>query len=300
MRADLREGGRWSLPQRLKNDVLYGAMTLGMAVASRVPARWAPRLGRAVGRVAHLAWLGRRAARDNLARVLASLDDAEREALLARSYLYLGERLVELFAPARGPTLALDAAGRACLGEATAAGRGVVLASAHLGPWEQVAAALARACSLTVVAREVYDPRLTARLTKAREANGVRAVYRGAPGAPAAMLRTLKRGEVLGIPMDFRSRVPSIEVPFLGRLAWTAVGPARLALRQRARVVVATAAASRDGGEPDCVTAEHVASDDLTPGERGERELTRRLNDALGARILRAPHAWPWMHPRWD
>ncbi|MCA9583906.1 MAG: lipid A biosynthesis acyltransferase, partial [Myxococcales bacterium] len=154
--------------------------------------------------------------------------------------------------------------------------------------------------------REAYDARLTRVLEAVRQRAGVRCIYRGAPGAGAAMLRVLKRGEILGIPMDFRSRVPSVMAPFLGRLAPTAVGPARIALRRRARVVVATAAPmpvdAADGGADvlGAVTVEHVDTSGLAADDAGELELTTRINARLSRRILDAPDAWPWMHPRWQ
>jgi KDO2-lipid IV(A) lauroyltransferase len=112
------------------------------------------------------------------------------------------------------------------------------------------------------------------------------------------MVRTLRRGELLGVPMDLRSRVASIDVPFLGHDAPTAVGPARIALRTGARVVVATIAPAPDGGRALTVTP--IATGDLGPGAAGEIALTKRLNDELSRRILALPEAWPWMHPRWS
>ena len=123
-----------------------------------------------------------------------------------------------------------------------------MFASAHLGPWERVAASLAMAgVPLTVVAREPYDPRLGRIYDRVRASRGVRTVYRGATGAGIALVRVLKRGGVLGVPMDLASRVASIEVPFLGVPAQTPVGPARLALLTGAVVVVGTAAKAPDG-----------------------------------------------------
>jgi KDO2-lipid IV(A) lauroyltransferase len=178
--------------------------------------------------------------------------------------------------------------------DARALGRGVVFASAHLGPWERVAATLAtHGVPLTTLAREAYDPRLTELYDRLRTSRGVRAIYRGRPGAAARILRVLKRGGVLGVPMDLRSRVPSIDVPFLGTPAPTPVGPARIALRTGAPVVVGTYAAG------DAITMTRIQTGDLSADGAGERELTTRINDALSARILALPEAWVWPHKRW-
>jgi Kdo2-lipid IVA lauroyltransferase/acyltransferase len=306
--ADVREGGEWSASQRWKNDVIYAMTSSALAFARRLPTSALPAAGRALGAVAWWLWVGRGQALRNVAATLPALGAAERRALLRATYRQLGTRLGETVGMLRGgvePLVMSDAATRV-LAEARADGRGVVLASAHLGPWERVAATLAAACPITVVGREAYDARLTRVLEAVRERAGVRCIYRGAPGAGTAMLRVLKRGEVLGIPMDFRSRAPSIMAPFLGRPAPTAVGPARIALRRGARVVVATASPlpegdSVTGGEAlDAVTVEHIDTDGLAADAQGELELTSRINAALSQRILRAPDAWPWMHPRWQ
>lgn len=111
------------------------------------------------------------------------------------------------------------------------------------------------------------------------------------------MLRILRRGEVLGIPMDLRSRVPSLDVPFFGIPAPTPTGPARLALRTGASVVVATAAPAAGGL---VLAVSKIVTDDLDPKDwTSIPTLTARLNDELTARIRALPDRWPWMHDRW-
>lgn len=120
------------------------------------------------------------------------------------------------------------------------------------------------------------------------------------------MLRALRAGGMLGIPMDIASRVPSVDVPLLGSLARTPVGPARLALRTAAAVVVGTAApndlacSARDDDAPrHAISATRILSADLAADADGERLLTTRINDELSRRILALPEEWVWMHPRW-
>src|SRR5262249_35042079 len=130
-----------------------------------------------------------------------------------------------------------------------------------------------------------------------RTHRGVPVVYRGHPGAAARILRTLRARGVLGVPMDLATRAPSIESRFLGVRAYTAVGPARLALRTGSNVVVGTVAPCRDGGLRITCTAIDTA--DLAPDERGERALTARIDEELSRRIVALPEHWPWLHQRW-
>jgi len=296
---DLREGGRWSLLQRLKNDTIFVLATAALAIAERLPRRAAQKLGRCLGLLAWAFAPGlRRLARENVTRALPEIDPTTRGAFVRRVFREMGALLGEVVGTLdpRRPIEPLPflPGSRECLESAVREGRGVVFASAHLGPWERVAASLAMAgVPLTVVAREPYDPRLARIYDRLRASRGVRTVYRGATGAGIALVRVLKRGGVLGVPMDLASRVTSIEVPFLGVPARTPVGPARLALLTGAVVVVGTAARTADGSLALCFTR-------LDGPASSEEELTARINAELSARIRALPELWPWMHRRWD
>jgi KDO2-lipid IV(A) lauroyltransferase len=305
---DVREGGRWTLAQRAKNDVLWLLACTAIAVTSRLPPRALRAAGVALGRLAHAVIpSARRLAVTNVAIAFPELDLRARRELVARTYRTLGGYLgdaVAMLDPSRPvASLPFAASARETLDAALAGGRGVVFASAHLGPWERVAATLvASELPFTAVAREAYDPRLTRLYDRLRGGRGLPTIYRGAAGAGAALLRTLRRGHVLGIPMDLASRVPCIDVPFLGRSAPTPVGPARLALRTGAAVVVGVPAPidrSSGGAGALELTITRIQTNDLQATPDGERALTARINDALSARIRALPEAWVWMHPRW-
>ena len=294
--TDLREGGRWSPAQRLKNDAIYALASASLAVAPRLPARLTRAAGRALGLFVWAAAPGlRRLATRNVERALPEIASAS---FVRRVFVELGALLGDAVAmlDARRPLTPIPfvAGARECLDEAIAEGRGVVFASAHLGPWERVAASLvASGVPLTAVAREPYDPRLGAIYRRLREARGVETVYRGASGAGIALVRVLRRRRVLGIPMDLTSRVASMDVPFLGAPAPTPIGPARLALRTGAAVVVGTVVRAADGSF--ALSFARIATSDVM----SERELLERINSELSARIRAVPDVWPWMHARW-
>jgi KDO2-lipid IV(A) lauroyltransferase len=300
---DLRAGGRWTRAQRVKNDALWAAAALTLALVRTLPAAVLQRLGRALGLAAHLlAWGPRRVARDNVARVLPHLAPAENRALVRRCFATVGEHLGETVAqlgPGALPPIPLAPGALEVLAQARREGRGVVFVSAHLGPWERVAASLVAAgVPLVTVARESYDPRFTRLYERLRSSRGVKVVWRSHPAVALRMVRVLRSGGVLGIPMDLRSRVASADIPFLGHPALTAIGPARLALRTGAAVVVGTVAPSRaTEGHVDrhVVTMTRIALDEPTDAHT----LTARLNEELSRRILQWPEGWLWMHDRW-
>ncbi len=259
------------------------------------------KLGRALGAVANRVLVKeRRIANENLRHVFPELGRDERNAIMKSMFRNLGEDLGDAaHAMTAGHFEALEMSERdRCILQAARADKsGVLFVSAHLGPWEQVAASIVMAgFPLTTIARESYDPRLTAIYDQLRGRHGVRSIYRGASNAGLRAMRCLKRGELLGVVMDLESRVPSTLAPFLGKMAKTAIGPARLALRASARVVVATAAPTRDGSLGITVTS--IDTCDLARDSRGEQILTERINDELSRRIRALPDRWVWMHRR--
>jgi KDO2-lipid IV(A) lauroyltransferase len=302
---DCREGELWSPAQSAKNAALYIAARAVLTLLSPWPARWLRAAGRGLGRVAYLLFpRERRWTHENLAFAIPALSKGERTRMARGVYVQLGDHLgdtVALLSP-RQPLVPLpfEEKSKAILDDVTRQGRGVVFVSAHLGPWERVAASLVTAgVDLTVLAREGYDPRLTRLLDELRSRLGVRVIYRGSPGAPVRIVRTLRRGGVLGVPMDLRSRVPSVVAPFLGRPASTAVGPARIALRTGAGVVVGTAAPVPGGVASALSGGLQITVTRIELGDGGASALTARINDELSRRILAMPQGWVWMHPRW-
>jgi Kdo2-lipid IVA lauroyltransferase/acyltransferase len=307
--SDVRRGGKWKRSQRLKNDAIWVLASLALAGARLIPPKLRAALGWWLGALAHVGARGpRRQALANVALALPHLDPSARRALVRRCFRTLGELLGETVGLLGGPDawqrLPLTSDAATTLERARSEGRGVIFASAHLGPWERVAASIAAAgVPFTVLTRDSYDPRFSRVQNRMRRGAGVGVIRRSTSrptSATRAVLRALRRGDVVGIVMDLRARVASCEAPFLGTPALTALGPARIALRTGAPVVVGSAApAGTEAAGQWVVTATRIVTDDLFHFHDSARELTARINAELSLRILAMPHAWVWMHPRW-
>ena len=239
----------WTPRQRLKNDLLYLLIRVALAVVERLPRRAVAAICGALGL---LAWgvLPRERGLCR-ARLAAGTGGPVSGARVRAAFLEAGATLADTLAlldPNEDPrrTLAIDPAGRAAFREALAEGRGVVFVSAHLGPWERLAAVLAaEGFPVATVARESYDPRLTGIYDRLRAPRGVRSIYRGSPGAATAIVRELRAGRAVGFLVDLPSRVPCASVRLFGVEADLPLGAARIALARRAAVVVGTAGRDR-------------------------------------------------------
>jgi KDO2-lipid IV(A) lauroyltransferase len=292
----------WSPRQQKKNDALFVAAAAGIRLGLAVPRSWLAPTGTLIGLAAY-ALLGRarRAAMANLALVHPEFRAVEQRAMARATFRSLGQNLTDTLAlldPRESParTLCVNASSERVLCNALARGRGVIYATCHLGPWERMAALLAqRGYPITTVARESYDPRFHALVyERLRAHRDVQMIYRGAPNAPVAIVRALRRGRVLGLLLDLPGRIATQRVRWLGLPSHMPVGAAKLALRLRCPVVVGTPAPDSAGLE---IRIAPLETEDLAPGECGEAELCQRMADALSERIRLLPTHWPWMHP---
>lgn len=288
----MRSGASWSRGQRLKNDALHALIRGALATVARLPRGAVALLCHAL---AALAWLvlprERALCRARLEAGLGHPVPARRVRAAFRGAGAVLADTLALLDPAEpaGRTLALAPAGRDAFREALAEGRGVVFVSAHLGPWERLAAVLAaEGFPVATVARESYDPRLTGLYDRLRAPRGVRSIYRGRPGAATTIARELRAGRAVGFLIDLPSRVPSHPCRLFGADADLPVGAARIALARGAAVLVGTTAPDRtihicrvDPGAPSGATRAD-----------GERILMERLARELDARIAAGPDAW--------
>jgi Kdo2-lipid IVA lauroyltransferase/acyltransferase len=312
-----RTGETWTTWQRRKNDVLFVAASAALSAAQRAPAALLQLLGFSVAQGTRLlAWPLRRRALANLGIAFPGLLPHQRRRLWKDNTRTLARHLVDaiLQLGGRAPIyfdVHLTDEAKACLQAAREGGQGVLFVSAHLGPWEQVARALAAAdIGFLTVAREPYDRRFRWVYEALRAQHGVRMLYRGDPGAGIQMMRCLRRGAVLGMPADLATRGPSLPAKFFGHPVLAPSGVARLSLRAGCAVVVGTVDGSGpaqydDRGRrvlPITATRVELPPSALDPKSEksadAEARLTQRLLDSLAARIATYPSGWLWMHPR--
>jgi KDO2-lipid IV(A) lauroyltransferase len=292
--------------RRFKNDVLYWSAVTAVRLGLLLPKSLLPAAGSVVGEISYWTLARSRALTlHNLGLVFPSLGPRERRALARRVFRCLGRNLTDTLAlldprESEARTLRVPAQSAEALTEALAQRRGVIYVTAHLGPWERMASLLAReGFPITTLARESYDPRFHDLVyDPLRRRRRVEVIYRGSPGAPAALVRALRKGRVLGLLIDLPGRLATRPVHLLGQPSKAPMGPARLALRLGSPVVIGSPAPGRDGF-PEVHIA-RLPTEDLADGERDEIALTQRMADALSDRIRAWPTAWPWMHPSFD
>ena len=191
--------------------------------------------------------------------------------------------------------LHLDPGSRGLLNEAFALNRGVIFVSAHFGNFELAARTIAElGHPMTVVVRPARDQRTTRLMEEMRRRNGILPLLRD--NAARGMLAALRRGEAVAILAD--QNATDVVVPFFGKPTGTVDGPARLALRTGAPIIVGTCRRQPDGTY--WTSAEGILyPDSVKPREDAVLRLTAEINELLEQAIRRNPEQWLWFHDRW-
>lgn len=237
----------------------------------------------------------RKRVRANLHHVFPDMPAAEVERLARKVPDNFGRALIELFSPEELTELArrtpIEGPGLAVLDAAHAAGRPVIIASAHLGNYDIARAALlARGFRLGALYMPMSNPAFNRRYVAAIEAIGRPLFPRGRPGL-AAMLRHLREGGMLALVTDHQMDHGE-PLDFLGRPALTALSAAELALRFAAPLVPGYAIR-----EPDGLSFRILIEAPVPHGD--PRTMTQALNDSVAAQIRAHMDQWLWMHRRW-
>jgi len=131
-----------------------------------------------------------------------------------------------------------------------------------------------------------------------RERAGVQIIRKHT--AAREMLRSLKRGEIIGIPLDQNAkRSEAIWVPFFGELAATPSGFDRLAMMAGAPVVPVFIVRQPDGVSHVIEIFEEIPQQ--RTGDRNADALvnTGRYQKAIEEMVRKYPEQWLWTHRRY-
>jgi KDO2-lipid IV(A) lauroyltransferase len=285
-------------PAALAEWLLFAGL---FELLGRLPTGLAYGVGEGAGRLAwRLDRRHRQVTQENLARAFPELPPSAVAALGEAVFRNLGRTAVDIARSGRvlrNPD-AWRVEGLDRLQAGRARGKGVLVLTAHFGPWEllPLMAAL-RYEPIRVVARPMDNPWLDDFLTALRERGGNQVI--GKQDALPVILKALREGRTVGMLIDQHiTERDGVVVPFFGRPASTVSAPALLAIRSGAAVF--PAGILREGRGKYCV---HVA-DEVVVERTGDLRTdvalnTARFTAALEALIRMRPDHWFWVHRRW-
>jgi len=277
-------------------------LRLVAALVSRLSLNGVRKLGHAVGWLAeHVARFRRRDVEGALQLSLPEKTPAERAEIRHRMYSNLGLLIPELLKARKGGLEAYyercAVTGTQYLDAGRAAGKGVIIMSAHMGNWELAGALACRAGYPTsVIVKRIKNRAVHDFWFEGRQELGMEALP--ARGSLRLALRALKQNRLLVFVFDQNmTRKEGVFVEFFGRTASTTPGLATLAALSGAPVVVGSLIRN-----PDYSFELRFQPPLEPPSGRGDAEIleaTQRYTKVLEDLIRERPGDWLWIHRRW-
>jgi Kdo2-lipid IVA lauroyltransferase/acyltransferase len=289
---------RSRLRARLEPALLNAFLQLLTSTLGRLSWPASQRVGRAIG---GLGWRfsrrDRRRTLDHLAFAYPEMPEPERRRLARDCFRHHGTTLGEclhLFHRDCGFVRSVvEVQGWETVEKAREEKRPILILTGHCGNWELLAAAInCRGLGMSVVARPLDEPDQQRMLAGLRERFGTPTIARGSEGAARQLLGTLRRGGTLGMLIDQDTKVDGVWVPFFGRLAFTPVAAAKIALRQSTAVIPTFIERLPDGRHLATFHPPLDLPDDPT-------DATALMTAKIEQQVRRLPEQWVWMHRRW-
>jgi lauroyl/myristoyl acyltransferase len=264
--------------------------------------RW---IARRVGGLASVLAFRRRAiVMENLAWLAPALSNGERRRATRRTFANMLGAAIDLW---RLPSLRageLDALvgveGREHLDAAVAMGRGVIVVTGHLGPYELGGAWLAQQGYPVHAVVEELDPETSAALALYREATGMKLVPRSA--GIRALIRLLRDRQLVILVADrvVGKGTDAMAVPFGSGSRAIPTGPAALALATGAPIIVGVITTARRTPPQYLVHLKRAIVVTESGANRPDRDtITQKIGEELSAAVQAYPDQWFVFQPHW-
>lgn len=294
----------WGIRKRIKNWLLFRLITSLISFLNFLPRSTAIFLGGSLGRLAYLIIRdAKKRTITNLSRAFGKrFDKKELRRLGSRVFANLGKNVADAVRLGKmsweDVENITEIEGLEHFDAAYKTGKGVIGVTGHIGNFELIAAYFSlRGYRMSVVGRELYDPRLDRLLVRNRESVGLENIPTSRGVKP--IMRALKAGRFLGVLADQDStRVRGVFVNFFGRPARTPAGPGLLSYKTGSPII--PMAILREGKNRYKI----VVKPRVQLGVSGDREqdlidVTQEYTSVLESIIREHPAQWLWMHDRW-
>jgi KDO2-lipid IV(A) lauroyltransferase len=292
------------LKKRVKNWLLYNLITSIIFVLNSLPRKSSISLGRFLGKLAYFIIADARKRTQNNLKIAFGQEKNPRELrrLALNVFENVGKNVVDAVRLKNMKWNQIEGItkveGLEYFDNAYKVGKGVIALTGHIGNFELLGAYFSlKGYKVSVIGRELYDPRLDALLVESRESVGLENIPSSA--SVKQVIRALRSGRALGVLADQdSSRVRGVFVDFFGRPARTPVGPVLLAYKTQSPIV--PMAIVRDENDRYKIIVKKPV--ELVFSGNKEKDLietTQNYTRVLESIIREYPSQWLWMHDRW-
>ena len=175
-------------------------------------------------------------------------------------------------------------------------GKGVMVLTGHFGNWELLGTMIQyKGFPTWAIAAEMRNFKVDRLIQEHRLVTGGDIIFKD--NAKIEIPKVLKNGEIVYLLSDQDAGDTGVFVPFLGRPAATAIGPALFVLRNQSPLVYATAL-FKDGKYN--LYFEEIPIPKVNKNLRQAIQKVTELHvNRLEKDIRRYPEQWFWLHRRW-
>ncbi len=174
-------------------------------------------------------------------------------------------------------------------------GKGAVMLSAHYGNWELLAISFAQRYPLSVIVARQENPHVDKMIDDIRSSKGYNTIYKDK--APMGVMKALRRNEFVAILADQDAGGQGVFVPFFGRPASTAKGPAVFALRAGCPIIASFCIRMPDGRYT--ARFEEIPVPKGNDIEENVKIIMTKYSELLEKNTRQHPSYWFWFHRRW-
>lgn len=270
-----------------------------------IPERWVMRSARNFARLGFaIAGKQRKIAMESLAIAFGKdKSEKELEQIAKDCFIFIVKSGLELIVFMDKPGLIkerVEIIGKDNLDSALSKGKGVILVSAHFGNFPLMLARIQlEGYNTSGIMRPMHDARVEKFFIKKRDKLGIKTIYsQPRRFCVEETLRTLRKNELIFIPIDQNFGTGGVFVDFFGKKAATATGPVVLALRTKAAIIPAFIVRQKDDTHKIIFEKPLVLDEGKTPEETIVINI-QKLTSIIEAYIRKYPAEWGWIHRRW-
>ncbi len=290
--------------KRLKNWLLYRLITSIIFVLNFLPRKFSISLGGFLGKLAYFIIADARKRTLNNLKIAFGEEKNKRELkkLALNVFENLGKNVADAVRLKNMKWVEIEEItkieGLEHFDKAYKRGKGVIALTGHIGNFEHLAAYFSlKGYQVSVIGRELYDPRLDDLLVKSRESVGLENI----PSSTSVkqVIKALRSGRALGVLADQdSSRVRGVFVNFFKRPARTPVGPALFAYKTQSPIVP-MAIVREEEDKYKIIVKGSIKLASSQDKEKNIIETTQEYTRILESIIREYPSQWLWMHDRW-
>ena len=240
----------------------------------------------------------KKVAYDNLTKVFKDKTGSEKKKIIKQMYKYMGRTTAEIyFGDEEKLFKETKIIGKENLDNAVKMGKGVILATAHMGNWESSGKIIHKYHKVAVIYKKQRNQYFDNFSNKLRTKDGL-ILIRNQRSEMRTMFKLLKQNYILAILMDQHAGSRGILTTFLGLPASSYSGTARISLKLKCPILPGVAVRDAKGNNV-LIFEKMILPDDYANDDRGIKKLTEDVTKVIENLIKKHPEQWFWVHKRW-